>query len=279
MHAVLTTGELIRTGFGAACRWDLANGWDNGNDHGMYAYNEPGIPKYTPHPAFFHLYYMRRHTGDVMLRSTVTGAPGVVVNATAFSSGQIGSSLVNTSKVRKVVRLNLKDYGVGARFYTYTLTGTEGTDFFRKVLVNGTGNNLEAGGPEDYETLKAVSTVIGDDIRVVMPPLSSLFILVEPGTRQLAINNEITSAEMPLEPESLIIRPNPSEGSIIAEGLPPGLYRTVISDLGGATLKMQQWVCDGSPFPIETGLQPGIYFIAFYGDGGAVTKKLVIKKY
>jgi hypothetical protein len=53
MHAVLVTGELMRSGFGAACRWDLANGWDNGNDHGMFSYNEPFIPNYTPHPAFF----------------------------------------------------------------------------------------------------------------------------------------------------------------------------------------------------------------------------------
>ena len=55
MHAVLVTGELIRTGYGAANRWDLANGWDNGNDHGMFSFKEPGIPDYTPHPAFFHL--------------------------------------------------------------------------------------------------------------------------------------------------------------------------------------------------------------------------------
>lgn len=34
MHAVLVTGEVIKKGFGAAMRWDLANGWDNGNDHG-----------------------------------------------------------------------------------------------------------------------------------------------------------------------------------------------------------------------------------------------------
>ena len=54
MHAVLVTGELMRSGFGAACRWDLANGWDNGNDHGMFSYNEPFIPNYTPHPAFYH---------------------------------------------------------------------------------------------------------------------------------------------------------------------------------------------------------------------------------
>ena len=76
MHAVLVTGEAMKTGYGATTRWDLANGYDNGNDHGMFAYNEPDIPNYTPHPAFFHLYYMRKHTGDVLLKSSMTGAPG-----------------------------------------------------------------------------------------------------------------------------------------------------------------------------------------------------------
>ena len=111
---------------------------------------------------------MRRHTGDVLLNSTMTGASGVVITPTAFSSGQIGASLVNTSKVRKVVRLNLKDYKVGERFYTYTLTGTEGEDFSRKVFVNGTGGTLAAGGPSDYETLKADGYIIGDEIKIVL---------------------------------------------------------------------------------------------------------------
>ncbi len=195
MHAVLVTGELIRSGFGAANRWDLANGWDNGNDHGMFSYNEPGIPNYTPHPAFFHLYYMRRHTGDVLLNSAVTGAPGVVITPTAFSSGQIGASLVNTTRVRKVVRLNLKDYKVGERFYTYTLTGTEGEDFSRKVFINGTGGTLAAGGPVNYETLKANGYVIGEEIKIILPPLSAVYVLVEPGTKELTINNVVTAME------------------------------------------------------------------------------------
>ena len=127
MHAVLVTGEAMRTGYGAATRWDLANGYDNGNDHGMFAYNEPGIPNYTPHPAFFHLYYMRKHTGDVLLKSSMTGAPAVVVIPTAFSSGQIGASLINTAKVKKVVRLNLKGLQGGRQIlyiYPYRNRGT-----------------------------------------------------------------------------------------------------------------------------------------------------------
>lgn len=277
MQAVLATGEMIRSGYGAACRWDLANGWDNGNDHGMYAYNEPFIPNYTPHPAFYHLYYMRRHTGDVLLKSTVTGAPGVVITPTAFSSGHVGASLVNTTKVRKVVRINLKDYGVGERFFTYTLTGTEGTDFSRKVFVNGKGSNLEAGGPADYETIKASAVLIGEEIRVVLPPLSALYLLVEPGTKHLAINNEITSSEQLQAADDITIRPNPSDGNVTVENLPDGVARISISDLLGTILMTSELESDGSAIPLATALDPGIYLITFSGDKYRVSRKLIIK--
>ena len=220
---------------------------------------------------------MRRHTGDVLLKSTVTGAPGVVITPTAFSSGHIGASMVNTTKVRKVIRINLKDYGVGERFYTYTLTGTEGSDFSRKVFVNGTGNNLDAGGPADYETMKASAIIIGEEIKVVLPPLSALYILVEPGTKQLAINNEITSSELIEAEEGITIRPNPSDGNITVENLPSGFARIAISDIRGTILLRKELVSDGSSIPLITGFEPGIYFITFSGDSYKVTKKLVIK--
>ncbi len=277
MQAVLATGEMIRTGYGAACRWDLANGWDNGNDHGMYSYNEPFIPNYTPHPAFFHLYYMRRHTGDVLLNSTVTGAPGVVITPTAFSSGHIGASLVNTTKVRKVVRINLKDYGVGDRFYIYTLTGNEGEDFSRKVYVNGTGSSLEAGGPDNYESIKANGIAISDQIVVAVPPLSAVYLLVEPGTRQLGINNEVTSVEITRADDEIVIWPNPSTGTVTVENLPSHVTRAEISDLNGTIRKSKEIRSNGSALPLITGLAPGLYLISFYGDNYAVTKKIVIR--
>ncbi|MDM8001907.1 MAG: glycosyl hydrolase [Bacteroidota bacterium] len=277
MQAVLVTGELIRTGYGAACRWDLANGWDNGNDHGMYSYNEPNIPNYTPHPAFYHLYYMRRYTGDVLLNSTVTGAAGVVITPTAFSSGHIGASLVNTTKVRKVARLNLKDYGVGARFYTYTLTGTEGQDFSRKVFVNGIGGNLAAGGPDGYEAIRADAVVIGEEIRINLPPLSAVYLLIEPGTKQLAINNEVTSADLVREDDALTVWPNPSQGTFTVGNIPDNVHSIEISDLHGSRLLRRETVRGEQELTLNTAMKPGIYLVTFYGDNYTVTRKLIIK--
>jgi aspartate 1-decarboxylase len=277
MHAVLATGEAMKTGYGAATRWDLANGYDNGNDHGMFAYNEPGIPNYTPHPAFYHLYYMREHTGDVLLNSSMTGAPAVVVIPTAFSSGQIGASLINTAKVKKVVRLNLKDYKVGDRFYTYTLTGTEGQDFSRKVFINGTGPALVAGGPADYESIKAGSSLITEEIRIVLPPLSAVYVLVEPGTKTLAINNEVTSIRVTPEESEISIYPNPSDGSFTVRNIPGFVSRIEIQDLNGATVFSQENGADTSETKLTTRLTPGTYLISFRGKERSVTKKIIIK--
>lgn len=277
MLAVMITGEAIKTGFGAATRWDLANGWDNGNDHGMFSYNEPSVPNYTPHPAFFHLYYMRRHTGDVMLNSSMTGAAGVVITPTAFSSGQIGASLVNTSKIRKVVRLNLKDFKAGNRFYTYTLTGNEGEDFSRKVYVNGAGNNLPAGGPDTYETIRANSTIIGDEIRIIMPPLSAVYILIEPGTKTLAINNEVTAVEKLPEDADITIYPNPSGGIFHIKNLPSGTQKIEIKDMKGNSLFSKSGEIGADEEAIHLHLVPGIYFIIFGGDNFFATRKLIIK--
>jgi hypothetical protein len=277
LHAVLVTGELIRSGYGAANRWDLANGWDNGNDHGMFSYNEPGMPNYTPHPAFFHLYYMRRHTGDVLLNSTMTGAPGVVITPTAFSSGQIGASLVNTTKVRKVVRVNLKDYKVGERYYTYTLTGTEGEDFSRKVFVNGTGGTLAAGGPANYESLKASGYLTGEEIKVILSPLSAVYLLVEPGTKALTINNVVTSTVRTAEEDAIVVYPNPSSGSFTVANLPSGFRRLEITDVRGSIVLSKEAEPGRSEINLNSDLTPGVYILRIYNDGEVITKKLIIK--
>ena len=176
-----------------------------------------------------------------------------------------------------MVRLNLKDYKVGDRFYTYTLTGTEGVDFSRKVFVNGAGPALAAGGPADYEAVKANSSIIGDEIRIVLPPLSAVYVLVEPGTKTLAINNEVTSVGITQDDDQIIIYPNPSDGSFTVRDLPEFVSRIEIQDMSGATVFLKDSGIDASETQLHTGLTPGVYLISFRDDSHFVTKKLVIK--
>lgn len=277
MHAVLVTGEAMKTGYGAALRWDLANGWDNGNDHGMYSYgNEPGVAQYAPRPAFYHLYYQRRFTGDVMLNMTQRGDTNVVVYPTAFSSGQVAVTMVNKATYDVVVRLNIQDFKFGDRYYTYTLTGN-GNDFSRKVFVNDIGNNGVAGGPSNYESIEATSSLIGEEIKIKLPRYSTTFILVEPGNKELVINEDIAGIPAVLPSDPIVISPNPTYDRFRISKVPDNINKLTISDMGGRILYV--YLCRrGGELDREYSIRltPGPYQCIFTGNDATFTKKLMI---
>ncbi len=166
---------------------------------------------------------------------------------------------------------------MGDRFYTYTLTGTEGQDFSRKVFVNGTGPAIVAGGPADYESIKAGSSLIGEEIKIILPPLSAVYVLVEPGTKTLAINNEVTSVGLTQDDDQIVIYPNPSDGSFTVRNLPEFVTSIEIQDLNGAAVFRKDDGIDSSETQLYTRLTSGVYLVNFRGDGRSLTKKLVIK--
>jgi hypothetical protein len=180
MHASLLMGELIKNKYEVGVRWDLANGWDNGNDHGLFSSgNEPGVTKYAARPAFYYLYYFQKYFGDIMVEAT-TNSSSVAAYASQFTSGEAGIVLVNKNAFEQVVELNLKNFNQGGRYYTYTLTGgTDNGSFSRKVYVNGVTTQTEGGGPENYESIKAKSTVIKGNIKLNLPKYSVIHLVVE----------------------------------------------------------------------------------------------------
>ncbi len=278
MHAVLVTGEALKTEYGAALRWDLANRWDNGNDHGMYSYDdEPGVVKYSPRPAFYHLYYQRRFTGDVLLNMTQRGDTNIVAFPTAFSSGQVAVTMVNKATYDVTVRLNIQDFTFGDRYYTYTLTG-DGTDFSRKVFVNGTGNTGVAGGPATYESIEAFSTLIGDEIRIKLPRYSTTFVLVEPGDKELVINEEIAGIAPSALADFVVISPNPAGERFRITGAPAEINKLTVIDMGGR--QVYAYFCKkgediNREFPVN--LAPGLYQCILTGDNLVIAEKLVIQ--
>jgi hypothetical protein len=183
MHAVIALGELVKNGYGAALRWDLGNGWDNGNDHGMFSLgDEPdGIAKWNPRPAFFHMYYYQRFTGDRMLSSTVTGSTDILAYATSFTSGEKGIVLVNKGTVMKNVDVNFQYFTPGSKAYFYTLTGgTDNGDFSRMVYINGIApENGKAGGTLTYSSVKMKSFSTADGIKINLPARSVIFAVVD----------------------------------------------------------------------------------------------------
>lgn len=208
MHASLVLGELIKNQYGQAMRWDLANGWSDGDDHGLFAReDEPGVTEDTPHAPFYYMYFFQKYFGDHMVASTVVGNSNVVSYASSFSSGESGLVIVNKGTTQQTVNLKMENYPDAKSYYRYVLTGgTDNGDFSRKVYVNGEGPAMEGGGPENYKTLEALGNGINGGIKFDLPPLSVSYVLVSPDSIQ-----DFTGIETRNRP-SVHIFPNPSNG-------------------------------------------------------------------
>ena len=74
VFAVLVMGEALKNKYGMAARWDLLNGWSNGNDHGLFsAGDEPGISQMESAPSFLLYVFFQKMLGDRLVNNTVTG--------------------------------------------------------------------------------------------------------------------------------------------------------------------------------------------------------------
>ena len=180
MHAVMVLGEALKNKYGMAARWDLANAWDNGNDHGMFNNgDEPGVPKWNARPAFYHMYYFQKFLGDRLVTSTSDNAD-LISYASSFTSGQIGVTLVNRSTAAQLVQVKFQNFNVGARFYWYTLTGGgDNGEFSRKVLVNGQGPSGIAGGPAIYASINPYSATTVNGVNVNVPARAIVYMVID----------------------------------------------------------------------------------------------------
>lgn len=182
MHATILMAEAIKNKYGLTARWDLANGWNNGNDHGLFNIgDEPGVPKWNPRPAFYYIYYFQKMFGDRMLETSVVGGNNVMTYASSFSSGQKGVVLVNKSKSNQYAVISLKNANPGKRYYWYTLVGgTDNGDFSAKVYVNSKGPSDASGGPADsYTSIKPYSAPSEGGIKVALPSRSVVFLVID----------------------------------------------------------------------------------------------------
>lgn len=180
MHAAILLGEALKNKYGLTSRWDLANGWNDGNDHGLFNIgDEPGASRWNPRPAFYYMYYFQRMIGDRLLGTTVYG--DVLAYGSSFTSGEKGVILVNKNATAQTVQLALKNATAGARFYWYTLTGgTDNGEFSLQVFVNGRGPSESTGGPAaEYTSIKAYSAPTQNGIRVAMPPRSVVYLVID----------------------------------------------------------------------------------------------------
>jgi hypothetical protein len=182
LHATMVLGELIKNKFGEASRWDLANGYENGDDHGTFSIgDEPGVPKWNPRPNYFYLYYFQKFFGDHMIKSTIKGNSDIVSYASKFSSGQTALIIVNKTSGNHIAEIIPIDNKPTKRYYFYSLTGgTDNGDFSQRVYVNGHNPDYLTGGPiKNLENIKAFSSQTNNGIVISSPAYSVQYIIIE----------------------------------------------------------------------------------------------------
>ncbi len=181
LFAVLVMGEALKNKYGMSARWDLMNGWSNGNDHGMFSSgDEPGISKWSPRPSFYYMYYFQKMLGDRLIPAVVQGSSDIKAYASTYTSGEVNVTVVNTGASVQTVEIKFNNFNMGSRFYWYSLEGSnDNGQFSRKVLVNGSGPSVAAGGPTDYATLGARSALTTNGVKITVPPLGSVMMVVD----------------------------------------------------------------------------------------------------
>ena len=183
--SVIVQGEAIKNKYGMAARWDLYNGWDNGNDHGLFSDGKgTDDPKMNARPSFYHMYFFQKTIGDRLVESVDKkddNTPTSIKSyASTYNTGEMAVALVNTSNLPQNVAIETTNFNAGERFYWYHLAGgTDNGDFSRKVIINGYSPTEGAGGPKNYTEIKAQSAKTRDGIKVSVPPYSSVFVLID----------------------------------------------------------------------------------------------------
>lgn len=183
LHASLALGEMIRSKFGQAARWDLANAWENGDDHGIFNNANGGNaaePAWNPRPAFYHMYYFQKFMGDRLVESTVKSLnnPGELVSyASSFGSGEAAIILINKGNSLRTVTIDFKHFRAGNRYYWYTLAGgSDNGEFSSKVTVNGQSGSSAVGGPGNYSSISALAAPLTGTIKIQVPARGAVYL-------------------------------------------------------------------------------------------------------
>ena len=273
MHAALVLGELIDQQYGQASRWDLANGYANGDDQGIFNNrDEPNVPDWNPRPAFFYMYYFQKFFGDHLLKSTVTGDPNIVCYASSFSSGEIGLVVINKGTNNAMAGINIPDFGYGERYYMYSLTGgTDNGNFSQKVYVNDHApDNLTGGSINNIDNLNAWSDIISNRVKFFSPSYSVQYVLIDHGSY---IIDKIAENEV-LKPG---IYPNPAK-DILTVNSSSYIDKVEITSLNGIIVKTVTCQSADNKVNMNLSLPSGIYLASVYTKGRISVEKLIVIK-
>ena len=280
MQAVVLTCEMIKNNFGMSARWPLAN-WES--DGMFYKGDSSSIPAWTPRPDFFYIYYLQKSCGDHII-SASSDNKDVLAYASMFYSGHAAIVVLNKGTTEQVVKLVLKSYGFGERFYIYSLTGgSDNKEFSQMVYVNGTGPTITTGGPiENLTGIPAYAYSTGDEIKFTSPAKSVQYILIEPGEHTDVSNNR--SYEIVDHFKLNQNYPNPfNPSTTIAFEILHGSHviLTVYDILGRQVNTLLDEFRDAGKYQVlfnATNLPSGVYFYRLSTDRFVQIQKMILQK-
>jgi len=183
MQAVVLLCEMINNNFGMSARWLIAN-WDADGMFYFLGNNASSYPKWNPRPDFYYLYYLQQFVGDHVVSTSVAGSTDILAYASTFTSKHGAAVVVNKGTADKVVKLDPVGLGVGDRFYVYTLTGIDASQWPQAVVVNNYSPTSVPWGPLDsLLSIPADAFPIENEIRFLSPAQSVQFVLIDNGQR------------------------------------------------------------------------------------------------
>jgi hypothetical protein len=187
--------------------------------------------------------------------------------------------VVNKGTVDRVVKLAPGSFGVGERFYVYSLTGVDASQWPQAVFVNDEGpTSATAWGPvEGLEQIPAYAYPVGDEIKFVSPARSVQFILIEPGDRVLAVKDG-QGADAGVVPAQFRLYPNPASG-VFNITLQAGAFNKVdVVDLMGRIIYSKVIAPSEAALQLQPKLASGSYFVRLHNKKEVKVTKLIISK-
>jgi|GEM_PF-5176137 len=130
---------------------------------------------------------------------------------------------------------------------------------------------------DPYESIKANSSLITNEVRIKTPPLSVTFVLVESGNKELLINENIVGVNDIPAPDKTLISPNPTNGQFLIINIPEGTDKIEILSISGMIIYTD--AISGNTYsrnPTKITLAPGLYFVNLKGKGISLIKKLIV---
>jgi hypothetical protein len=280
MQAVVLLCEMMKNNFGMSARWPLVN-WES--DGMFYSGNNSSIPKYTPRPDFFYIYYLQKSCGDHIISASSDNID-VLAYASMFYSGHAAIVILNKGTTEQVVRLIPRNYGFGERFYIYSLAGgSDNGEFSQMVYVNGNGPDITIGGPiGTLANIPAWAYLTGDEIKFTSPAKSVQYILIEPGEHTDVSNN--LSNNIVAQYKLYQNYPNPFNPSttIIFEIMHRShVILTVYDLLGRQVNTLLDEFRDAGKYQVlfrATSMPSGVYFYRLSTDRFVQIQKMILQK-